>query len=99
MRSHEPLLNVVVRRLQGLTLNDVGDQADGLVRQGGDHVAVAVELHSHVLDRKRALSLCKPEGRCLRPESGQLNLAWLLRMLMLLLLILARHVQMSGSPV
>jgi hypothetical protein len=84
---------------RGFALHDVGNQANGLVGQGGEHVAVAVELHSHVLDRKRALRLCEPEGRCLGLESGQLALAWLMRMLMLLLLILARRVQMSGSPV
>ncbi|MFN9941610.1 MAG: hypothetical protein ACK56I_19250, partial [bacterium] len=43
VRSDEPLLDVVVGSLRRLAFHNVGNQANGLVREGGDHVTVAVK--------------------------------------------------------
>ncbi len=49
------------------------------MREGGDHVAVAVKLRRHPIHREGTLRLREPERGHLRPERRQLDLARLLR--------------------
>ncbi len=60
-------------------LHNVGDQANRLVREGGDHVAVGVKLRCNPLYREGTLRLREPERGRLRTERRQLDLARLLR--------------------
>ncbi len=67
------------------------------MREGGDHVAVAVKLRRQPpLHREGTLRLREPERGRLRPERRQLDLARLLRRRRRRWRVLVFHVQFRG---